>query len=252
MTDVDPQEELELFRAYAASRDRRQRNALVERYMGLAAHIAKRYGRVGTDDDIRQVAMVGLVKAVDRFDPTYGVAFAAFAGSTIEGELKRYLRDQTWVVRVPRSGKELHLLVRRAIDALAQQNGRAPTVDEISEHLKVDRDDVLRGLAATAAYEVGSLDKSTDAGFASADRESSMAVEEVGFANTVDSHVVEQLLVRLPEREREIVRLRFFEDRSQAEIADAVGISQMHVSRLLRRSLQLMRQGAPTLEREDA
>ncbi len=111
MTDVDPQEELELFRAYAASRDRRQRNALVERYMGLAAHIAKRYGRVGTDDDIRQVAMVGLVKAVDRFDPTYGVAFAAFAGSTIEGELKRYLRDQTWVVRVPRSGKELHLLV---------------------------------------------------------------------------------------------------------------------------------------------
>ncbi len=247
-----PEQELALFRAYAVSRDRVQRNELVERYMGLAAHIAKRYGRSGTNDDIRQAAMIGLVKAVDRFDPAYGVAFASFAGTTIEGELKRYLRDHTWVVRVPRSGKELHLLVRGAVDALAQRNGRTPTLDEISEHLKLDRDDVLRGLAATAAYEVGSLDNATEAGFASTDRLSSMATEEPGFSNAVDSHMVEQLLVRLPEREREIVRLRFFEDRSQAEIADLVGISQMHVSRLLRRSMELMRHGASTLESEDA
>jgi RNA polymerase sigma-B factor len=246
-----PVDELELFRAYVATRDRRQRNELVERYMGLAAHIAKRYKRAGNDDDIRQAAMVGLVKAVDRFDPEFGVSFAAFAGTTIEGELKRYLRDHTWVVRVPRSGKELHLLVRRAGDELAQANGRSATVDELSEHLKLDRDDVLRGLAATAAYDVGSLDKSTDDGFAPHDRLSAASTEEPGFGHAIDSHVVEPLLMRLPEREREIVRLRFFQDRSQAEIAEAVGISQMHVSRLLRRSIELMRQAAPDLESED-
>ena len=158
-------DELEMFRAYVVSRDRSQRNALVERYMGLAAHIAKRYQRAGNDDDIRQAAMIGLVKAVDRFDPEFGVPFASFAGSTIEGELKRYLRDHTWVVRVPRSAKELHLLVRRASDELAQTNGHAPSVAEIAAHLTLDRDDVLRGLAATAAYDVGSLDNSTDEGF---------------------------------------------------------------------------------------
>jgi len=247
----DPTDELDLFRAYVKSQDRRERNVLVERYMGLAAHIAKRYKRVGNDDDMRQAAMIGLVKAVDRFDPEFGVSFAAFAGTTIEGELKRYLRDHTWVVRVPRSGKELHLQVRRAADELAQANGRSATVDEIGKHCKLERDDVLRGLAATAAYDVGSLDSSTDDGFASNDRSRTLFSEEAGFGHAVDSHVVEPLLMRLPEREREIVRLRFFEDRSQAEIAELVGFSQMHVSRLLRRSLELMRQGSPTIGSED-
>jgi len=247
----DSGDELDLFRAYVASRDVAQRNVLVERYMGLAAHIAKRYKRSGNDDDIRQAAMIGLVKAVDRFDPDFGVSFGAFAGTTIEGELKRYLRDHTWVVRVPRSGKELHLLVRRAGDELAQANGRSATVDEISRHLKLDRDDVLRGLAATAAYDVGSLDKTADDGFAPNDRTSAASTEEAGFGHAIDSHVVEPLLMRLPEREREIVRLRFFEDRSQAEIAETVGISQMHVSRLLRRSIELMRQSAPNLDPND-
>ena len=250
-TAEDSADELDLFRSYVVSRDRRQRNVLVERYMGLAGHIAKRYKRSGNDDDIRQAAMIGLVKAVDRFDPDFGVSFAAFAGTTIEGELKRYLRDHTWVVRVPRSGKDLHLLVRRAGDELAQVNGRSATVDEIGQHLKLERDDVLRGLAATAAYDVGSLDKSTDDGFAPDDRSSAASSEEPGFGHAIDSHVVEPLLMRLPEREREIVRLRFFEDRSQAEIAEAMGISQMHVSRLLRRSIELMRQAAPDIGSED-
>lgn len=250
-TAEDSADELDLFRSYVVSRDRRQRNVLVERYMGLAGHIAKRYKRSGNDDDIRQAAMIGLVKAVDRFDPDFGVSFAAFAGTTIEGELKRYLRDHTWVVRVPRSGKELHLLVRRAGDELAQANGRSATVDEISRHLKLDRDDVLRGLAATAAYDVGSLDKSTVDGFAPNDRSSAASTEEPGFGHAIDSHVVEPLLMRLPKREREIVRLRFFEDRSQAEIAEAMGISQMHVSRLLRRSIELMRQAVPDIESDD-
>lgn len=249
---VDQQtDELDLFRAYVKSQDRRERNVLVERYMGLAAHIAKRYKRAGNDEDIRQAAMIGLVKAVDRFDPEFGVSFAAFAGSTIEGELKRYLRDHTWVVRVPRSAKELHLVVRRAADELAQLNGRPATVDEIGKHCKLDRDDVLRGLAATAAYDVGSLDGSTEDGFVSNDRSMTLSSEEVGFDHAIDNHVVAPLLMRLPEREREIVRLRFFEERSQAEIAEMVGVSQMHVSRLLRRSVDLMRQGATPVGSED-
>lgn len=241
-------DELDMFRAYALTRDRRQRNVLVERYMGLAGHIAKRYKRAGNDDDIRQAAMIGLVKAVDRFDPEFGVSFASFAGTTIEGELKRYLRDHTWVVRVPRSAKELHLLVRRASDELAQKNGRSASVDEIASHAMLERDDVLRGLAATAAYDVGSLDNSTDDGFAANDRSAAIATEDSGFSQAIDSQAVERLLERLPERERQIVRLSFFEDRSQAEIADVMGISQMHVSRLLRRSLELMREGASKID----
>lgn len=237
-------DELDQFRAYVVSQDRRQRNELVERYMGLAAHIAKRYKRAGNDDDIRQAAMIGLVKAVDRFDPEFGVSFSSFAGTTIEGELKRYLRDHTWVVRVPRSAKELHLLVRRAVDDLAQKNARSPSIEEIAAHALLDRDDVLRGLAATAAYDVGSLDHSTDDGFAANDRSTAIATEDEGFSHAIDSQAVERLLIRLPEREQQIVRLSFFEDRSQAEIAELLGISQMHVSRLLRRSLESMREGA--------
>src|SRR5512141_1984198 len=121
-------DDLDLFVEFAANRSRSLRNRLVERHMGLAAHIAKRFSRHGgTEDDLRQVAMLGLVKAVDRFDPDYGVPFAAFAGSTIEGELKRHFRDHSWVVRVPRSAKDLHLLVRRATDELVQQSGRSPS-----------------------------------------------------------------------------------------------------------------------------
>jgi len=139
-------DDLDLFREFATNRSRAVRNQLVERHMGLAAHIANRYRRSNmSDDDLRQVAMVGLVKAVDRFDPDYGSSFSAFAGRTIEGELKRHFRDRSWVVRVPRSAKELHLHVRRANDELSQQIGRSPSVDEIAEHLADLRCDVLQG-----------------------------------------------------------------------------------------------------------
>ena len=214
--------------------------------MGLAAHIARRYGRSGgSQDDLRQVAMVGLVKAVERFDPEFGAGFAAFAGSTIEGELKRHFRDKTWTVRVPRAAKELHLVVRRAADELQQRNGRSPGVDELAAHLGIDRDDVLRGLAASAAYHVGGLDGPGDADDepgSGADRSASLSVDETGYEHVVDSQVVAGLLDRLPAREREIVRLRFYEQRSQSEIAAAVGVSQMHVSRLLRRAFEQMRE----------
>lgn len=238
-------DDLDLFRSYASQRDRSVRNQLVERHMGLAIHIANRYRRANmSDDDLRQVAMVGLVKAVDRFDPDYGSSFSAFAGRTIEGELKRHFRDRSWVVRVPRSAKELHLHVRRASDELLQELGRSPSVDEIAVHLGIDRDDVLRGLSASAAYQVGTLDSGggDDASGASADRQGALATVDTGFEDSENRQVIEALLERLPEREREIVRLRFYERMSQSEIGEVMGISQMHVSRLLRRSFAEMRE----------
>jgi RNA polymerase sigma-B factor len=213
--------------------------------MGLAAHIAKRFSRPGVgDDDLRQVAMLGLVKAVDRFDPDYGVPFAAFAGSTIEGELKRHFRDHSWVVRVPRSAKDLHLLVRRATDELVQQSGHSPSVEEIAAHLGIDRDDVLRGLAASQAYHVGTIQPSSSDGDPETplDRIDALASEETGYEHAGDTDLVERLLAQLPEREREIVRLRFYEQQSQEQIAAAVGVSQMQVSRLLRASFEKMRE----------
>lgn len=238
-SDIDDES---LFRQYAASRDRTLRNLIVERHLGLAAHIAQRFGTGrGPDDDLRQVAMLGLVKAVDRFDPDYGAAFSSFAATTIEGELKRYFRDRTWTVRVPRSAKELHLAVRRATEELSQRNGRSPNVDELAEHLRVDRDDVLRGLAATAAYSIGTIDGAGSDDDGAVDRQGFLADDEVGFDQSDDRRVVVDLLERLPAREREIVRLRFYEGLSQAEIAESVGISQMHVSRLLRQSFEQMR-----------
>ena len=233
--------DLQLFRDYRATGGRATRNALVERYVGLAAHIAKRYRRPGSEEDIRQAAMLGLVKAVDRFDPDFGSSFVAFAGTTIEGELKRYLRDRTWVVRVPRAAKELHLMVRRAAEELHQLHGRSPSVDDIAAHLSVSRDDVLRGLSAAAAYNVGTLDAGADGDRFQVDRSGVLAADEPGFGRVIDAHTTVGLLDLLPERDREIVRLRFFEEMSQAEIAAVMGMSQMHVSRLLHRSFELMR-----------
>jgi RNA polymerase sigma-B factor len=236
-------DDLELFRTFRSTRRRSVRNQLVERHMGLATHISNRFRRGSNDEDVRQVAMLGLLKAVDRFDPEFGSSFSSFAGRTIEGELKRYFRDQSWSVRVPRGAKELHLLVRRASDELSQRNGRSPGVDEIAEHLGVERDDVLRGLAATAAYNVGTIDAGSNGDDADVapDRRQALASEDLGFDRAVDRELVEGLMERLADREREIVRLRFYERLSQTDIADAVGLSQMHVSRLLRRSFEQMR-----------
>lgn len=247
--DFDDLDDLELFFEFAATRERSIRNRLVERHMGLAAHIAKRFSRPGgTEEDLRQVAMLGLVKAIDRFDPHYGVRFAAFAGSTIEGELKRHFRDHSWTVRVPRSAKDLHLLVRRATDELVHKSGRSPSVAEIATHLGIERDDVLRGLAASSAYHVGTIHSTGTDGDAETplDRMDALASEESGYDQAMDSHIVDGLLARLPDREREIVRLRFYDQLSQEQIAAAVGVSQMQVSRLLRASFEKMRQWMET------
>ena len=236
----DPTPEHDLFREYRATGSRALRNRLVEQNMGLAAHIAKRYANREPGDDIRQVAMLGLVRAVERFDPDHGAAFGSFAGLTIEGEIKRHFRDRTWTVRVPRSAKDLHVAVRNGSDQLSQRLGRSPTVDELASELSLTRDDVVRGLAAGAAYQVDSIDNvvaSDDTG----GLERLLSDEADDFEVSDRRAVIDDLLDHLPERERRIVELRFYHEKSQTEIGEIVGVSQMHVSRLLRRALESMR-----------
>ncbi|MEM1332728.1 MAG: sigma-70 family RNA polymerase sigma factor [Actinomycetota bacterium] len=246
----DQLDEAELFRRFQRTPTRELRNEIVERYMGFAHHVVNRYGRFD-DPDLRQAAMFGLVKAADRFDPSLGHAFTTFAGATIEGEIKRHFRDHTWKVRVPRRAKELHLLVRDAGDELAQRNGRSPTLAEIATHLGITLEDVTRGLSATAAASVASLDGLTaddDDEEAASDRHLALADDDLEFDHRLDQTVLADLLAQLPERQRRIVALRFYEGLSQSEIAERIGISQMHVSRLLRRSFAQMR---ATLESDD-
>lgn len=240
MADAD---DVALFEEFRRTGRRRIRNQIVERHMGLAIHIARRYdARSRRDDDLEQVAMLALVKSVDRFDPDRGVPFSAFAGRTIEGEIKRHFRDATWAVKVPRSAKELHLAVRRANDQLASELGRPPTVDEVAEHLGVDRDDVVTGLAAAAARSTGTIDPgSRDGDNGGSDRMLALSERDRGFTDVDDRVTIEELLETLPERERMIVQLRFGEELSQSDIAARVGVSQMHVSRLLRRAVGRLR-----------
>lgn len=236
----------ELFRELSQTKRRRVRNQLVDRHIGFARHIAKRYRNRGiADDDLNQIALLALVKAVDRYDPDFGAAFTAFAGRTIEGEIKRHFRDAAWSVRVPRSTKELHLLVRQATDELHHELGRSPTVKDVAAHLDVPTDAVVEALGAAAAYTSGSLDAPAAAdGMAAPDRSRHLAADDQRLEEAPDRVLVEQLIATLPPREQDIIRLRFFGELSQTEIAERVGVSQMHVSRLLRRSFALMRRAA--------
>jgi RNA polymerase sigma-B factor len=234
----------DLFEEFARTGRRRVRNQIVEQHLGLAVHIAKRFNpRGGRDDDIEQVAMLALVKAVDRFDPSVGVPFSAFAGRTIEGEIKRHFRDATWSLKVPRGAKELHLAVRRGSEELSSKLGRSPSVAEVAAHLELSEDDVITGLSAGEARRAASIDPPAgDDGSASSARQLAVSVRDGRFVDTENRSVVEQLLATLPDREREIVRLRFYEEMSQVDIAEVVGVSQMHVSRLLRRSFEQLRE----------
>ena len=241
-----------LFEEFARTGRRRLRNRIVEEHMGLAVHIAKRYNvRAGRDDDIEQVAMLALVKAVDRFDPSVGVPFAAFAGRTIEGEIKRHFRDATWSIKVPRGAKELHLSVRRAGDELSSKLGRSPSVAEVATHLELSEDDVITGLSVGEARRVESIDPPAgDEGVSSA-RQRATSTRDGGFVDVENEAVVEHLLATLDDREREIVRLRFYEEMSQVEIAEIVGVSQMHVSRLLKRAFRELREAYGDLDGDD-
>jgi RNA polymerase sigma-B factor len=228
---------LERFVEYRRSGDRTIRNELVQHYLRLAEFLARRFANRGEPvDDLRQVALVGLIKSVERFDPERGLQFSSFATPTITGELKRHFRDRGWAVRVPRRIQELHLQLDRTTNALSQELGRPPTTAEIAKRAGVLEEEVIESMEAGSLYRLASIDGRAD------DEAPSGVSAKLGEEDTelhaVDNRVtVERLLQLLPEREQRIVYLRFFEGLTQSEIAEQVGISQMHVSRLLVKSL---------------
>jgi RNA polymerase sigma-B factor len=217
------------------------RAEVFRRWSPMAHQICRRYRGAGIDDqDLGQVAAVALMNALRRYDARSG-NFEHYAAATISGELKRLLRDRGWSVRVPRGLKEAALEVTRAGGRLSQRLGRTPGVDDISEETGLDRLDVLEAMSAGGAYRIASLDRTGVDGVDDTTMLDRMGSEDVNFRLAEEWHAVAPALRRLPERERRILYLRFFEDMTQSEIAAEVGLSQMHVSRLLSRSLDRLK-----------
>jgi RNA polymerase sigma-B factor len=231
------------FRDFRDTQERSLRNELVEAHRGLAARIANDYRGRGVDlDDLVQIAMLGILKAVERFDPDRGIPFSSFASRTVNGEIKRYFRDRTWAVRPPRSTQERHLDLRRVTATMSANLGRPPTVNELAAELEISEDEVLEAMEAGAAYRAASLDARRPG-----DEEGTSLAERLPGTEPPSRPVelrllVGQLLDTLPPREAEIVRLRFYDELTQSEIAERLGISQMHVSRLIRRCLLELRE----------
>ncbi len=233
-------ETLEAFREYQRSGDQRLRNQLVELHLDLARREAMRFaGRGEPVDDLVQVARLGMLKAVERFDPTIGVPFSAFARPTIAGELRRHFRDTTWSVHVPRGLKDLHAGLGRTAAALAATLGRQPTAAELAKEVGASVDEVLEALELRSAYRPTSINAPIDADGATTEP---AAADDDGLDPAIDSMLVRELLGHLDGRQRMIVYLRFFGQLSQSEIAERVGISQVHVSRLLRSSMTTLRE----------
>jgi RNA polymerase sigma-B factor len=241
-------EDRRLLEQYHQHGDRTARDALVERFLPLARQLARRYQRGGEPlDDLVQVASLGLLKAIDRFEPDRETAFSSFAVPTILGELKRHFRDRGWSVRVPRDLQEMSVRVDRVAEELAGDLGRAPTPAEIASHIGITTEQVLEAREAAGAYRAVSLDRPReDDDEDSAGIADSVGIEDAGFSVAEDAATVERLMRVLSEREREVLRLRFAEDLTQSEIGQRVGVSQMHVSRLIRQSVARLREVAET------
>ena len=248
-TDVD-----ELLARFRATRDRGTRNEIIEAHRWLAQVVARQFSHRGEPlDDLVQVATIGILKAVERFDPSFGVAFRTYASSTAQGELRRHYRDTTWRMRVPRRLQERYLDVNAAVDRLAGVLGRSPTVDDLAEHLRLSPEQVIEAIWVGTNYRplpLTSAPADTDANRP----EGSVAEGEISQGRDDGLEGLEQLLTTvemraaiaaLPRRERQIVYLRYFEERTQSEIADSMGISQVHVSRLLRAAVAKLRARMP-------
>ena len=222
---------------------RRQRDAIIERCLPLANNVARRFGGRGeAHEDLVQVARLGLVNAVKRFDVTTGSGFLSFAVPTIMGEVRRHFRDHGWSVRVPRRLQELSLRIAKARGELSQALNRAPTASELAAHMGAEREEVVEALIAANAYTTQSFDGMVGRG----DDDEESISNTVGDIDTnldkvLDVETLRPLLATLPDRERTILMLRFFENMTQTEIAGRLGISQMHVSRLLTKTLETLR-----------
>jgi RNA polymerase sigma-B factor len=235
-------EDRRLLERYHRDGDATAREALVERFLPLARQLARRYQRGGEPlDDLVQVASLGLLKAIDRFEPDRPTAFSSFAVPTILGELKRHFRDRGWSVRVPRDLQEMAVRVERVAEDLAGELGRAPTPAEIAEHIGTTTEQVLEAREAGGAYRAVSLDRPRDEDDESEGIGETMGVEDPGFGLAEDAATVQRLMAVLSERERDVLRLRFAEDLTQSEIGARVGVSQMHVSRLIRQAIARLR-----------
>lgn len=218
------------------------RNQLVRMHLPLVEHLARRFRNRGEPlDDLTQVATIGLIKSVDRFDPDRGVEFSTYATPTVVGEIKRHFRDKGWAVRVPRRLQELRLALTTATAELSQQHGRSPTVHELAEKLAISEEEVLEGLESANAYSTLSLDvpDTDDESPAVAD---TLGAEDEALEGVEYRESLKPLLEDLPPREKRILLLRFFGNMTQSQIAQEVGISQMHVSRLLARTLAQLRE----------
>lgn len=220
---------------FEISRDPDLRAEIIERSLWLAQRSARRFAERGEPyDDIFQVASIALVHAVDRFQPALGVPFGAYATLTIVGEIKRHFRDKTWRVHVPRRAKDLRPAVNSASDELGKVLGRSPTPREVAAHMSIDEDLVLQVVEANSAYRTAQLDTLTE-------RQLRAAETDVEVDAVLDRELVGQALKHLRPREREIIQMRFFDELTQAQIADRIGTSQVHVGRLIASSLALLR-----------
>lgn len=224
---------------------RRQRDAIIERCLPLADHIARRFrGRGEAHEDLVQVARVGLLNAVNRFDVDSANDFLAFAVPTMMGEVRRYFRDHGWSLKVPRRLKELNVRLNSARSELTHQLNRAPTPSELAEFLGMERDEIVEGLVAANAYSTRSTEQET---MRTGDGDGLTLLDTIGgpdegIQRVIDIQTVQPLLAKLPARDRLVLQLRFFDNLTQSQIAERIGVSQMHVSRLLARALATLRE----------
>jgi len=243
-----PPDESALFHRYHATRDPAVRDQLIERFLPLARSIALRFStRRDTLEDLLQVATIGLINAVDRFDPARGAAFSTYAVPTISGEIKRYFRDRTWTVRPPRALQELALRVDAAVVALTEDR-RAPTVAEIARKLDEPEERVLEALHAHHARYGVSMQAQLGSDDDSGRLEDRLGIDDDAFEVAEERVVLERLLRMVTERDRRVLRMHFELDMTQREIGEVLGVSQMQVSRIIRHALRRMRLGAARSE----
>jgi RNA polymerase sigma-B factor len=241
--------ERKLFARYRSGGDLAARDELVERFLPLAARLAQRYHRGAEPlDDLVQVASVGLLKAIDRFDPERGTAFSSFAVPTIAGELKRHFRDKGWALKVPRDLQELTQRVGRTTERLVHELGRTPSVAEIADTLGITSEQVLEAREAATAFAAESLDRPAGDEQDAAPVVDTLGDDEPGYLQAEQSATLEIMMRVLTDREREVLRLRFAEDLTQSEIGHRLGLSQMHISRLLRQAVTRLREAAQPSE----
>ena len=236
------EEDRALLRRYHEAGDTTAREELIERHLPLVRSLARRYaGRGEALEDIEQVGAIGLIKAIDRFELEREVSLATYATPNVVGEIKRHFRDKGWAIRVPRALQELNASMSGAIERLTGRLGRSPSIAEISEELKTTPEEVLEAMEVGSAYSTVSL-STGPGGDEELDPLETIGGEDEEFERSEDRAALEPALDRLPPREREILRMRFEEGLPQTQIAQRVGLSQMHVSRLIRKSLSIMRE----------